>query len=707
MLKNLVSLGGEREIYIEAWAIWLIPLIGSFIAYGIAKRKKLYAGYFSLGISIMCFFLSLKILYDTITSPLSLPYQDTVNLFYGFGVSYLEFGILIDEFNILIIFFLAFISIVIFIYSLEYMREEIDLGRYWFWKNFSLGSMFLLVLSNNFIEMLIAFLMLSLCSWGLISFWYKKPDPSVVPDFDTEGKYNKHCGTKALITIFIAGCFMEVAIILLEFATMKCFGHPTLNFLTLSKDNCWVTKLLNTGILPLFSILIISSSLAISAQFPFHDWFPESTAGPITASALINSATTINVGVYILGRLFLINYDLYSLSAASGLSLIFEIAIVCGLITIILTGAYGIVAKDLKRILAFSTSNQLGYIFFIFGIAGLYLNYSAFIAGVLYMLTHSIFKSLLFLSSGSIIHSTGIKNVYEMGSLRKYMKKTYVLMMIGAFSIVGIPPLAGYLSIQLIVNEIFIVPAWITILFIGTFLLTNLYIFRMIGLIFFGTESEKIKKIKVMEKIHKPTSIMTVPLIILATLSFGLIFFYPTIINFISRSILLDISFDKLFYFLSNTFLSIGTYIIVALLIIGLLISYPLYFTRKISTHTITSKYLIKDIHKLLKKRVIFNPLYYSFYKGIFKLGNATKNFHLSLDKLYHGVGQRITKLGNATKNFHQSIDKFYRRLAYGVKKSGNNIRKFHTGKINLNLLYYVISIFLSLIIIYALVRLT
>ncbi len=655
----------------------------------------------------MCFLLSLKILYDMISFPLSLPHQDTFNLFYGFGVAYVEFGILIDEFSVFIIIIIAFISILIFVYSLGYMREEIDLGRYWFWMNFSLGSMFLLVLSNNFIEMLLAFLMVSLCNWGLISFWYKKTNPSPVPSFDTDGKYNRHCGTKALITILIAGCFMEVAIILLEFATMNSFGHPTLNFLTLSKDNCWVTKLLNAGILPLFSILIISSSLAISAQFPFHDWLPESTVGPITASTLMHSATTINAGVYILGRLFLINYDLYSLSAASELSLIFEIAIICGLITIILTGVYGIVARDLEKILAFSTSNQLGYIFFIFGVAGLYLNYSAFVAGVLFILAHSIFKSLLFLSSGLIIHSTGIKNVYEMGSLRKYMKKTYILMMIGAFSIVGIPPLVGYFSIQLIVNEIFVLPAWITILFIVTFLLTNLYIFRMIGLIFFGTESEKIKKIETMEKIHKPTSIMTVPLIILATLSFGLIFFYPTIINFISRSIPLEISFDKLFYFLSNTWLSIGTYIIVILLITGLLITYPFYFTRKISTRAITSKYLIKDIHKLLNKRVIFNPLYYSFYQGIFKLGNATKNFHQSIDKLYHGIGQRITKLGNATKNFHQSIDKFYCRLAYSVRKSGDYIRKFHTGKINLNLLYYVISIFLSLVIIYALVKLS
>ena len=694
-------------MYIEAWVIWLIPLIGSFIAYGIAKRKKSYAGYFSVGISIVCVFLSLKILYDIFTSTLPLPYQDTFNLFYGFGVTYLEFGILIDEFSIFIIIIIAFISILIFFYSLGYMREEIDLGRYWFWMNLSLGSMFLLVLANNFIEMILVFLMISLCNWGLISFWYKKTGPSPVPGFDTEGKYNRHCGTKALITTFIAGCFMEVAIILLRFSTMNSFAQPTFNFLALSENNFWVTELLNAGLLPLFSILMISSPLAKSAQFPFHDWLPESTAGPITTSTLIHSVTTINIGAYILGRFFLINYNLYSLSGDSEFSLLFEIAMVCGLITIILTSFYGIVERDLKRILAFSTSNQMGYIFFIFGVAGLYLNYSAFVAGVLYILAHSIFKSLLFLSSGLIIRSTGIKNVYEMGSLRKYMKKTYILMMIGTFSIVGIPPLVGYLSIQLLIGEIFVLPPWITVLFIGTFLLTNLYIFRMIGLIFFGSESEKIKKIEIMEKTHKNTSIMTVPLIILAILSIVLVFFYPIIINFISGKILLDISFNKLFYFLSNTLLSIGTYISVALIIVGFIITYPFYFTRKISLRAITSKYIIRDIHKILKKRVVFNPLYYSFHRGINNLGNAMKNFHLSLDKLYHSIGQGINKLGNAMKNFHLSLDKFYYRLAYSVRRSGDNIRKFHTGKINLNLLYFIISILFSLIIIYVLVRMS
>jgi NADH-quinone oxidoreductase subunit L len=666
-------------MYREAWMIWLIPLISSFIAYSIAKWKKSYAGYFSLGISIICFFLSLKILYDIIISSLYLPYQDIIKIFYGFGVAYLEFGILIDEFSAFMIFIISFISILIFIYSLGYMREEYDLGRYWFWINFSLGSTYLFVLSNNFFEMLLAFLMASLSDWGLISFWYKKIGPSLITRFDTEGEYNRHCGYKALITSLVAGSIMQIAIVLLQLATMNSYGEASLNFLILSKNNGWVIELVNTDLLLLFSILIIIGPLVKSAQFPFHDWLPESTAGPITTSTLIISVTTTNIGVYILGRLFLINYDLYSSSPTSELSLLFEIAVVCGLITIFLASFYALVARNLKKILAFSTSSQLGYIFFIFGVAGLYLNYQVFIAGVLCIFAHSIFTSLLFLASGLIIHSTEINNIHEMGSLRKYMKKTYVLMMIGAFSIVGNFALMVYLSIQLLASEIFALPAWILILFILAFLLTNFYIFRLIGLIFFGMESETIKNITIMEKMHKSSPMMVFPLIILAIVSLGLIFFYPTMIHFMSGSFPLEFSIFKLLCFLSNTFLSIGTFTIIVLIIIGFLITYPFYFTRKISPHAILTRFIIRDLYSMLKNRLIFNPLYYLFPKGIYKLGNAMRTFHLSLDK-------------------------HYRKIAYFFRSSGELIRKFQTGKINLNLLYFVICILLSLIIIYLMV---
>ena len=686
-------------MYIEAWAIWQSPLIGSFIAYGIARWKKLYAGYFSLGISIFCFFLSLKILYDITISPLPLPYQDIIKIY--FGVTYLEFGILVDKFSVFMIFIVAFISILIFIYSLGYMREEIDLGRYWFWMNFSVGSMFLLVLSNNFFEMLLAFLMVSLCDWGLISFWYKKTGPSPVPGFDTEGEYNRYCGTKALITTVIAGSIMEIAIILLQLATMNSFGQPSLNFLMLSENNGWVTELFDAGLLPLFLILIIIGPLAKSAQFPFHDWLPESIAGPIPASTLIHSVTTTNIGVYILGRLFLIIYDLYSLSNASEFSLLFEIAMVCGLITILLTNAYAIVEKDLRKILSFSTSSQLGYVFFLFGLAGLYLNYSAFIAGVLCIFAHSIFTSLLFLGSGLIINSTDIKDVHKMGSLRKFMKKTYVLMMIGAFTIVGIFPLMVYFSIQLLVNEIFALPTWIIVIFILTFLLTNLYIFRLIGLIFFGTESEIIKNIVAKGKMHKPPPLMTFPLIILAVLSLGLIFFYPTIIDFISESFPLDFSFGKLIYFLSNILLSIGAYITIVLIIVGFLVCFPFYFTRKISPNAISSKFIIRNLHKVLRNRLIFNPHYYLIPRGIYKIGNAMRNFNISIDKFYQSFGREFSKLGRIMRDFHLSLDNFYHKLGCGVRRSGDWIKKFHTGKLNLNLIYLIIFIFLSFIIIY------
>ncbi|TFG29946.1 MAG: hypothetical protein EU532_01960 [Promethearchaeota archaeon] len=217
-------------------------------------------------------------------------------------------------------------------------------------------------------------------------------------------------------------------------------------------------------------------------------------------------------------------------------------------------------------------------------------------------------------------------------------------------------------------------------------------------------ESETVKNITIMEKMHKIPPIMMFPLIILAIVSIGLIFFYPSMIDFMSGCFPIKFSIGTLFCFLTNILLSIGTYPIIFLIIVGFLITYPFYFTRKISPHAILTRFLIRDVYNMLKNRWIFNPVYYLFPIGIYKLGGVMRTLHLSLNKLYHNVGIGTFKLGSFMRSFHLSLDKYYRKLAYFFRNSGELIRKFQTGKINSNLLYFIICIFLSLIIIYLMV---
>ena len=554
----------------------------------------------------------------------------------------------------------TFVALWIFVFAVGYMEHEEDIGRYWFWKNIFLSAMILLVLSNNLIQMFICWEIVGLCSWALIGFWYKSLNPSPLPQFRTEGEYNAHCGLKALITTSFADIFFLIAIAIVGYVTMVSTGKPIFNFIELSRDFTWLDELARLGLLPVFSIMLLSGPLGKSAQFPYHEWLPEAMAGPTTVSALIHAATMVKAGAYFVGRFFLVIYQgshMHHLSPPNAIVTFFLVATYIGAFTAFLAGTQGMVAKELKKILAYSTISQLGYIFAAFGIAGVLLTEEAFFAGSLHILAHAVFKALLFLCAGAILHTVHTKYVHEMGGLRRYMPVTYKAMLIGTFSLAGIPPLAGFFSKEAILHSALeshlIIP---TSLLLITAVITVFYSFRMIGLVFFGEESEHIKKLEEKgEHLHEVPLIMRLPLIILALTTLVVEIFFGPIIQILHGYTLsfVDLSGYIAHYFLD--YLTLQPFIITAIIVaIGFFPAYNLYITRKWDAEKI-----IND-HKILK--IIYNFLINRWY-----------------------------------------IDPFYYKVASFHKGISQNIRKIQTGLANVNVIYMVLGLITFLILLFIL----
>ncbi len=642
---------------VEAWIIWLIPLLTAFIAFFVSKLNKNAASYLSIISQSFVFLLSLSIVYRIIAGEIHWNkigehyfYTETTVLI-NWKAVYIDFGILIDPFSVIMLLIVSLISLLIFVYSLGYMEGEEDLGRYWFWMNFFVGSMLLLVVSVNLIQMFIAWEMVGLCSWALISFWYKKETPSDVPGFKTEGEYNAHCGFKALITTGFADSFTLVALGIIGIVTLST-GKMTFNIIDLSTNPAWLLAIANLGLSAIFPLLLISGSLGKSAQFPYHEWLPEAMAGPTTVSALIHAATMVKAGAYFVGRVFLIIYDLHSLGTVhlEVMANFFNAAFYLGLLTAFLAGLYGIVARELKKVLAFSTISQLSYIFMMFGLAGMIMSEGAFAAGLAHIITHAIFKALLFLCAGAILHAVHSKYMDDMGGLRKYMPITFWTMIIGAFSLVGAPLFAGFWSKELMLHEITAMPEEIVILFILTFVLTGIYTFRMIGLVFFGEESKNVRKILEEHEIHDPPKVMSVPLIILATLAILTALFVPMEVEFIKTGELL-VEVDKLLDFATEIIISTGTLISLGIVIISFSLTYPFYYKRSINLQEFLEKNsFFRTIYRALYERWILNPIYYWISRSMIRVSYA--------------------------------------------------IRKIQTGDARINILYAMVTVFLFLIII-------
>ncbi|HEX6255712.1 MAG TPA: NADH-quinone oxidoreductase subunit L [Euzebyales bacterium] len=367
-------------------------------------------------------------------------------------------GIRVDGLAAMMFLLVTFVSLMVQIYSLGYM--EGDPRFTWFYALLSVFtmSMLLLVISNNLMLLLVGWELVGVCSFLLIGFWW-------------EEKANSSAAIKAFLTTKFGDVGLVVGIMAM-WGMFRTFDIGEIITMVDEGTQAGGAEL-NTGLLTFALVAMFGGAIGKSAQFPLHTWLPDAMAGPTPVSALIHAATMVTAGVFLIARLF----PVFSASATAQ-----GVIAVIGAITLISAGLLALVQDDVKRVLAYSTVSQLGYM-----VAALAFSYTA---GIFHLFTHGFFKALLFLGAGSLIHAVHSNNMSDMGGLRRFMPYTYVTFAVGSFALMAIPPLAGFWSKDEVLVGAFQAGGYagnlVTILgAVGGFV-TALYMTRTLWLVFGG-----------------------------------------------------------------------------------------------------------------------------------------------------------------------------------------------------------------------------
>ena len=451
--------------------IWLIPLLPAAGAainglIGIRSFSRRVAGIVAcvmmtvaLGISMVAFWQLLALpaadrAFDVTLAQWipSIPLQLRSGAIGGMQV---QWGLRLDPLSALMLLVVTGIGTLIHVYSTAYMADEPRGGvaRFFCYLNLFCFFMLVLVLGNNFLVMFVGWEGVGLCSYLLIGYWYEKKSAS-------------DAGKKAFITNRIG----DWGFVLGVFLVYSVFG--TFDFRAV--QNAAATMPVETasfGVVSAICLLLFVGATGKSAQIPLYVWLPDAMEGPTPVSALIHAATMVTAGVYMVGR----NAVLFSHAP-----MVMEVIAFVGVLTALMAASIGLVQYDIKRVLAYSTVSQLGYMFTAMGVG-------AFSAGVFHLMTHAFFKALLFLGSGSVIHAmAGEQDMRRMGGLKKYLPVTFATMLIGTLAISGIFPLSGFFSKDEILFRAFQSNKAIWVVGIITALMTAFYMFRLMSMTFWG-----------------------------------------------------------------------------------------------------------------------------------------------------------------------------------------------------------------------------
>ena len=505
----------------SAWLIWMLPFAAALIMPGIGKLSQNATKYVAVGFALMSAVSAASLV------PLALEAGEVHSQIMWIEALGIKAGVLADPLSIIMANVVAWISFLIMIYSTGYMKGDKDITRFWFWMMFFIGSMQLIVLSDNLLQVFFGWEGVGLASYALISFWYRDKKKDHV---GTEGRtvlgmldyYSPtHAGMKAFIMTKV-GDVMMIAGMLLIFLFAGTFG-----FKELMGDTDWATAMAAQGLLVPAFVLLFGGAMGKSAQFPLNEWLLEAMTGPTAVSALIHAATMVKAGVFLVAR---IGPLVFALGAAGILAdQFFEIVAWVGAITALLLATQGMVNPEIKKVLAYSTGSQIGYMMMALGVAGLSHQYvDGYTAGFFHLISHAMFKASLFMAAGSLLHIVGSRFMTDMGGLRKHMKKTYAFMWAAGLGLMGAPFITtGFWSKDAIFAAVYESGnEWALPLFaiaVLTAIITAFYTTRMIGLVFFGKKSKHIEKMEEEgHHIHEASVSMWVPYGILAVLTIGI-----------------------------------------------------------------------------------------------------------------------------------------------------------------------------------------
>lgn len=460
--------------------IVLAPLIG-FLINGLMGKKlsKSLIGMVGSGSVLVSFVLSC-FLFVTQLSGSYESHTTTLFSWLPLGNYTVNFSFLVDPLSLLMLMVVTGVGFLIHVYSIGYMHNDEGFYKFFAYLNLFIFSMLLLVLGANFPVMFAGWEGVGLCSYLLIGFWYKNADY-----------------TAAAQKAFVMNRIGDLGFLLGIFLILNTFG--TLDFADVMNNASSLSA--NNPTLVAITLLLFVGATGKSAQVPLFTWLPDAMAGPTPVSALIHAATMVTAGLYMIARCNV----LFAL-APTTLSVISVVAI----ITALLAATIAIFQNDIKKILAYSTVSQLGYMFLAMGLG-------AFGSGMFHVMTHAFFKALLFLGAGAVIHSLhGEQDIRRMGGLKDHMPLTYKIFLVGTIAIAGIPPFAGFFSKDEILLNAFMDNKILWVLGIIGSLITAGYMFRLLYLVFWGSYRGDANTLHHLH--HNPNS-MNYPLIVLAVLS--------------------------------------------------------------------------------------------------------------------------------------------------------------------------------------------
>lgn len=470
----------------------IIPFLGFLIIGFLGKyiKKEAIIGSIASAAVGASFIISAIIFFTITQKPIEKPIIIPVYEWIKAGNFSINISYQVDQLSILFSLIITGVGFLIHVYSIGYMHGDRSYYRFFAYLNLFIFMMLNLVLSSNYLLTFLGWEGVGLCSYLLIGFWYDRKFDGV------RITWTGDAGNKAFIVNRI-GDFGFIIGMFLIFMTFNTLEYSNVFNIATANPSAFASK----GVIIAITLLLFLGCTGKSAQIPLAVWLPDAMAGPTPVSALIHAATMVTAGVFLVAR----NSVLFALSPVS-----MNVVAIVGIITALYAATIAITQNDIKKVLAYSTVSQLGFMFIALGVG-------AFSAGIFHVMTHAFFKALLFLGAGSVIHGMHeIQNIKQMGGLKKYMPKTYMTFLIATLAISGIPFFSGFFSKDEILWKAYSQGGWILWLLttVAAFF-TAFYMFRLVKLVFHGEERFDQHHTHP----HESPKVMTIPLQILAILS--------------------------------------------------------------------------------------------------------------------------------------------------------------------------------------------
>ncbi len=686
----------HETLLIFALATLLLPLAGFTAIIFLGRRLPRQGDWLGTGLLTVCLGLALAVMVAKLTgSPhetltLNFPWVDFENV-PGIGPLTIAMGVSIDNLAAIMMVVVTLISTLVHYFSIGYMHGDVRYGRYFAYLGFFTFSMLLIVLANSLFLLYVGWELVGISSYLLIGHWYEKKSAS-------------DAGMKAFIVNRVGDLGFFVGIMIL-FMTFNTFGLEEI----FTAMRAGQIPFGSEGWLTAAGILIFCGAIGKSAQFPLHVWLPDAMEGPTPVSALIHAATMVAAGVYMVAR----TYPIFTADALMVIAYI-------GAITAFISATIAIAQNDIKKVLAYSTISQLGYMVMALGVG-------AYTAGFFHLVTHAMFKAGLFLGSGSVIHAmhnalhhdhdhhTDPQDIRNMGGLKEKMPVTFWTFLIYTLAISGVPLTSGFLSKDEILAGTLAFGGLTghTIVPIVGFLvagLTAFYMFRVVILTFLGTHAKPGR----LEYIHESPKVMIVPLVILAALSFFFVYslnpfsaasgWIAQVLERPETSVPAALAAAATPVFEEALHHAHGTAMMLSLLVagLGILVAFMTYRWKSINADAVAER--LAPLHRFLLNKWYFDELYNgAVVGGTLALTRVLRWFdNKIIDGIVNGAGW-VTKLVSFVSGKFDTyvVDGAVNASAYLSAFAGLVLRKTQTGRIQT----YVVLAVLGVMIFYFVFR--